>query len=820
MSLANVFNNGSVGGGAGPTTSNWATVLSNGAASGANNPIISTTQKINYVDNITIDSQLATAPILIGNAAIANSADSVAIGNGASTASFTGSVAIGKNATAGGNNIIQLGTSTTPTIALGGLSISNSVPTNTTSQLLTLSKTAGVPTGVAEGALIYDSTNKLFMARDNVSWKPVQTAATATPAWSATLAVSNVSGANDVTISTTQKINYADTIKISSGTANSPIFIGASATTASINGIAIGSSANASATGACAIGANTTASNTNAYALGASATASGTDSLALGSSATTAGFASSVALGGGATCTAASQIMHGTSAFSNVFPGNISMSTGLATTNTTQLLTLPKIAGTPTGAASSGTIAYDSTNNILYARIGAAWNAVQTSAPATPTLAQVLVAGNSTSTTDIAVSSGQNITYATGIRIGSNATAPLAGVSTTGVTIGAGSGNASSLNVASTVCVGSTATCSGSNATAIGSGSSSAGSGVAVGVGAAAGNNSIAEGSNATNGGSSQAITIGAGGALGSTCTSSIAIGYATTSLNSITDSIVIGRATQIVSIDGIGIGRQTSSSGTRSVSIGAAVANHANNSDCVLLGANISNTTSGNTSITALGASITVTAGANSTDSVAIGKGATIPAGVTNQVYFTSGFAAATAAAGSAVSVDPGGRFHVNTSSIRYKQDVKPLRDPERILNLRAVDYAMKNSEEHGMSCGCPEYILDEEGNSVKNPCDGLKCGIRDVGMIAEELANNGCEDFVVFAPDPNDPNKRRCHSIKYDRLVGPIIEVLKKQKYRMEFLEDENLMLADKITTLQNSNDAMKVKLDWLESKIIQSA
>lgn len=420
------------------------------------------------------------------------------------------------------------------------------------------------------------------------------------------------------------------------------------------------------------------------------------------------------------------------------------------------------------------------------------------SSAVTPSLSSVLSTGNTTGATDISVSSGQNINYATGVRIGCNATAPLAGVSTTTVTIGSGSGNASNLNVASTVCVGSGATCSGSNATVIGASASSAGSGVALGVSAAGGNNSVSIGALSSNGGSSQAVVIGGGGLLGSTCTSSIAIGYGTTSLNSITDSTVIGRAAQIVSVDGIGIGRQSSSSGTRSINIGAAVANHANNSDCALVGANISNTTSGNTNISILGASGTVTAGANSTDCVGLGKGVTIPAGVSNQVYFTTAFAAATAAAGTAVSIDANGRFHANTSSIRYKQNVRDLPAPERILKLRAVKYSMKNTEECGMACGCPEYILDADGNSIKNPCDGLHS--EDVGMIAEELDEAGCGDFVVYAPSSEDPSKQECRSIKYDRLVGPIIELLKQQHNQIEQLENVNKLLMERLAILES--------------------
>jgi hypothetical protein len=85
MSLANIFNGQSVGGssGPGPTTSTWGDVLANGNTSDGNTPTISSADKISYVDNLIIDSQTVTAPILIGNAAVASGTDSIAIGNAA-----------------------------------------------------------------------------------------------------------------------------------------------------------------------------------------------------------------------------------------------------------------------------------------------------------------------------------------------------------------------------------------------------------------------------------------------------------------------------------------------------------------------------------------------------------------------------------------------------------------------------------------------------------------------------------------------------------------------------------------------------------------
>lgn len=770
------------------------------------------------------------------------------------------------------------------------------------------------------------------------------------------LLAGNTTGASNIVISSPQQITYAGGITIASSSANSNVIIGPSATsTALANGLSVGAGAQSSATGASSFGANANASGTNAFALGASSTASGTDSLGLGNGASTAGFASSVALGPGATNTAANQIMLGTNAFSVVNPGSLSFSTGLAVGNTTNLLTLPKIAGTPSGAATSGSLAYDSTNNLFYGRNNAAWVQIQTGAAATPSLSSVLAAGNTTGANDIVVSSNRTVRFIDMVRIGSDGIDPLSGLSTTAIMIGRGTGNTISGNVINSTCVGWSATCSGSNSTIIGAGASgtgssavavgqgatSAASSTSVGAGAAASaNNSTSVGWTATCSTSVQGVVVGSQAALGTNCTNSILMGFAGTSLASITDAIGIGRAASLVSIDAIGIGRQVSASGTRAVTIGAAGANHANNSDCVLVGANVANLTTGGTGCTILGASSSsvggvvnttlvgsnssvaaatsvgvgdhVTIAATCTNSTVVGSGAsmngtctnsviygsnaaiasggnsnvcvgagttmngfansiqigaggicyaagcvtlgaqqnssgtnsitvgrnnnlsqassnfvfgnncsdtrvggnsqntllgdsctitngslsarnvalmcntTIPAGITDRLYANTNFASTTSAAGTTLSVDADGRIHANTSSIRYKQNVKPLHNPERILGLRAVEYSLKNSPEVGMSCGCPDHIVDEDpesptfGEDIPNTCDGLHA--TDVGLIAEELANAGMEDFVVFRPDPKDPSKKQCLSVKYERLVGPLIEVVKSQRDMLE--------------------------------------
>lgn len=734
------------------------------------------------------------------------------------------------------------------------------------------------------------------------------------------LLAGNTTGASNIVISSPQQITYAGGIIIASSSANSNVIIGPSASsTALANGLSVGAGAQSSATGASSFGANANASGTNAFALGASSTASGTDSLGLGNGSSTAGFASSVALGPGATNTAATQIMLGTNAFSVVNPGSLSFSTGLAVGNTTNLLTLPKIAGTPSGAASSGSLAYDSTNNLFYGRNNAAWVQIQTGAAATPSWSSVLTAGATSGATDPVISASQNIKFAGMLRIGSNNTAPLAGISVSSIYIGANSGNAGVL--ANSTCVGVSAINGGAQAAAFGQGSNAngnqatalgcssqastqstsvgylsscstvgtgsvafgflasdqAGSGnVAMGNSAQAGSGgdstavgkscqlgntaqSSAVGSSITvsNGstgatvfGYSASITgltstnatvvgtlatasaasttvvgkganvaaatsvgigdlvivaatctnstvVGSGSSINGTCTNSTVLGSNASiasganscvclgsgaTMNGFANSIIIAPGGVCYSAGSITIGQGQSSSGTNSITIGRNN-NLSQASSNFVFGTNCSDVRAGgNSQNTLLGNSCTITNGSLSARNVALMCNTTIPAGVTDRLYANVNFASTTSAAGTTLSVDADGRIHANTSSIRYKQNVKPLHNPERILDLRAVEYSLKNSPEVGMSCGCPSMIVDEDpesptfGEDIPNPCDGLHA--TDVGLIAEELANAGMEDFVVFRPDPKDPSKKQCLSVKYERLVGPLIEVVKMQR------------------------------------------
>lgn len=686
-----------------------------------------------------------------------------------------------------------------------------------------------------------------------------------TSTWEDVLTNGNTSGVNSAIISTGQTLKFIDGINISGGnTSNvtgtpaiSSVLIGGGVTGSSTECTVIGKSANAGANqgstlvgntasctggGAVSVGWNSSAA-LGGTALGWLAQATGNNSVSLGVNSSTGLFANAVAIGSGVVASAASQIQLGDAAFTTNIRGALTMGTGVATNTTLAgILTVGNCAGVPTGAAANGSLIYNSTGSALYAKVGGTWNVVQTSAPATPTIASVLTAGNTTN-------AGQALIFTSGVTIGSAAVAPSTGTpAVNSVLIGGGTtgsgGNCVVIGRSATTstfgfctAVGSAATVTAANGTAIGYNATAAGTATAVGylsvanasnstaVGSSAnvgtfvdctslgkgavcsGPQSIAVGSSTNTNTSTAATILGTFATMGTVCDNSILVGTSATIGNGTTDAIVIGKSATL------GAGANGS------ILIGTSASLSASSANNTLIGIGITNSTATSVNNSAVGANISFTAGASSTNTIALGAGTVVPPGSADSVFFTSNFASTTSASGTAVSIDANGRFHANTSSIRYKQDVKPLRDPERILQIRCVDYAMKNSEEYGMSCGCPAYILDEAGNSVKNDCDGLKCGVRDVGMIAEEIANADLSEFVVFGPDPNDPTKRQCRSIKYDRLTGPIIECLKIQKYRMEFLDDENKSLLDKITTLEVANTAMKSKLDWLESKVIMA-
>lgn len=458
--------------------------------------------------------------------------------------------------------------------------------------------------------------------------------------------------------------------------------------------------------------------------------------------------------------------------------------------------------------------------------------------PPTPTLAQVLTAGNSTGVNSIVMNggAGQTLTVGAAVNIGMSSSSIIAWTGNVTETAGVNAifrvGNA----------------------------------------GGASGANGVSYGNLCNTSTSTSSLCVGYNNVLGTLCHRSMLFGNGCTSTNNNADSIGIGGGVQITAPSSIGIGiNGTSASGTSSINIGDGCLNHANNSNCVLLGRTISNTTSGATGIVAVGGNITCsagiadviyvgrnafglgtvtnsivmgvgsncggttttivgsatttastnnnntligggssnatagnvgcsslgqgivfTAGANSTGTTALGAGAVVPAGSVNRLYGTVLWAANTSAGGTALMVDAAGRIYPLVSSIRYKHNVRDisLAEARKVLEVRHVKYNLKQGY-----CGCPNNVLDENGVSIPNPCDGTCC--EEVGVIAEELANLGLDDYVVFEPDPTPGREgnKRCRGVKYERLVTPLLTIVRDQDARLRALEAQIVTISARL-------------------------
>lgn len=264
--------------------------------------------------------------------------------------------------------------------------------------------------------------------------------------------------------------------------------------------------------------------------------------------------------------------------------------------------------------------------------------------------------------------------------------------------------------------------------------------------------------------------------------------------------SLAQGRSPGVVSI---GYGANTGATGGSGVAVGnqANSGTGARNTVCGTLSTHSTTTDStivgyGSTTIgsgirnTICGANSSIT-NASATGCIILGQGSSITGafprciilgdGVTNgaadSVFLPTTWAAS--AAGTAVSFDAGtGRLHPNTSSIRYKRDVKPLEGTSRVLDIEPVSYAFQKGR-----CGCH---------------DECECGKREVGAIAEQVYEV-CPEVVVMSKDPAT-GLPRPESIQYERLCVFLIAELKKQQYalvnhakRLKLIEDYLSSLPD---------------------------
>lgn len=320
-----------------------------------------------------------------------------------------------------------------------------------------------------------------------------------------------------------------------------------------------------------------------------------------------------------------------------------------------------------------GSLTFCSADNKFYTKGAAStWHDVKTSFNP-QTLEQTLAAGNTTSTNDIVVSSGQQITYKEGVQIGVGG-ATTGTTSATGINIGDDTTVSNGIN---TIAIGSNATTSTAGGIAIGE-RATVFDGVAIGsVAQATGARAVCIGQQSTTGTGSGNVAIGHTTRLGDLNTNCLALGFTATSAPSCANTILIGdncgtgatSTTDLVSIgtqnnvqnsQTVKIGRGLGGKGAKNSAVGDSVVLTGTANNCSVLGA--SNTIpTGVTGATVVGSTHTITGtptnltcvGYTNTvsgvDGVAVGRGVTMSA--TDGVAIGRG---SIVAASSSVSIGP----------------------------------------------------------------------------------------------------------------------------------------------------------------------
>lgn len=134
------------------------------------------------------------------------------------------------------------------------------------------------------------------------------------------------------------------------------------------------------------------------------------------------------------------------------------------------------------------------------------------------------------------------------------------------------------------------------------------------------------------------------------------------------------------------------------------------------------------------------------------------------------------TSGTGTVVVRTSSGELRPQSSTIRVKTNVQPLRvDKDRLFALRPVEYDLK-------------------------PALG---GGHEIGLIAEEVAQ-AVPELVVYGParswnddsgmpardaqgqEITDPTRQEAYSVHYDRLAVALLQVIKEQETRIEQLEE----------------------------------
>lgn len=305
---------------------------------------------------------------------------------------------------------------------------------------------------------------------------------------------------------------------------------------------------------------------------------------------------------------------------------------------------------------------------------------------------------------------------------------------------------------------------------------------------------------------SSRGVAIGQGFTIPALCNDSVVIGYQPTITGTPSNSLSIGTSNVLgfsgvcavgngagggaIGMTSFGTNANLGASGANGTAIGnsATVGTGAGNtvlgntatcgasSNNVVIGltATSSGSTSGNVVVGQAGSVI-----GTATDCIAVGRAASINGAFTgctaigagavgaasNAVYLRTGLT--TVAAVTAVNYDTAtGRLFPVTSSIRYKQNVQDFDVMHDVLQIKPKMYSFKKGH-----CGC--------GNEE---CDGLQCGRREIGYIAEDMEQIFPE-ICSYSRDAE--GNRQVESIQYERLVLLLIPEVKRLRDRIEALE-----------------------------------
>lgn len=272
--------------------------------------------------------------------------------------------------------------------------------------------------------------------------------------------------------------------------------------------------------------------------------------------------------------------------------------------------------------------------------------------------------------------------------------------------------------------------------------------------------------------------TITVGNNCRSTADNSILIGTDTSTgagINSIvisSGSITGGAAPNVVTI---AAGGNPTYGAARSVSVGSSNTMRSlnrnyvfgyNNSDFAIAGAT-DNIMIGSNQILATGSGLVPT-----TRNIGLGDNVVIPEGATDSIYFSRAVVInGSISVGSNANFDNiNNRLYPLISSRKAKTNIIDLPNPERVLNLRPVQYNAKKG-----------YCL------CTNGCDG-NCK-NEIGFIAEEVEEAGLSEVVVYTLGEN--GEKEVMSMSYERLVSPMLAILKKHEARIKELETELQLL-----------------------------